>query len=321
MKPAIEQEDDEYVGQSFENWTVLYVSPSKKNHLTCKCSCGTIRDVSKNSLKLGRSGGCGLCRTGHKKIEVGDVFTSNQGCEFVVLEYNGAFNVVVKFLDSAGHTKQVCTGEIRSGEVGNPFFPSVLGVGYPGIDKNSKDGYKLGKTREHMFWKGMMERCYSEKSLQRSPTYKGCSVDVCWHNFQNFAEWCYSQKFFNFKDDNGRSYQLDKDILVKGNKVYSPETCCFVPHEINSLFLLRKSLRGEYPIGVSYNKQNRKFDMCLTHLGKKLSRSLHETPEEAFKAYKEAKELCIKEIAEKWKDKLDAKVYKSLLRYEVDMCD
>ena len=309
MKPAIEQEDDEYVGQSFENWTVLYVSPSKKNHLTCKCSCGTIRDVSKNSLKLGRSGGCGLCRTGHKKIEVGDVFTSNQGCEFVVLEYNGAFNVVVKFLDSAGHTKQVCTGEIRSGEVGNPFFPSVLGVGYPGIDKNSKDGYKLGKTREHMFWKGMMERCYSEKSLQRSPTYKGCSVDVCWHNFQNFAEWCQTQ--VGFMEE---GWQLDKDLLANPEdaKIYSPSVCVFVPQEINTLFAKGVRCSEELPIGVSYCKDRGKYQASCSDGGKKVALGRFPTPELAHEAYLKYKKKRVEEVILKYKGRVDGRVCKVL---------
>ena len=62
------------------------------------------------------------------------------------------------------------------------------------------------------------------------------------------------------KDDNGRLYHLDKDILVKGNKVYSPETCCFVPQEINSLLVTSVRSRGDQPIGVSYNKLTQKYE-------------------------------------------------------------
>lgn len=253
----------------------------------------------------------------NKGLEIlGEEFNTTKSGKCFVVDYKNSTNVLVAFYNPVCFVKtRLCL--LRNGKVKNPLMPHVLGVGVIGIGKygSRKD------NKVYALWRNMLTRAYDARFHIKQPSYQDVTVCDEWLNFQNFAEWCYSQKFFNFKDDNGRSYQLDKDILVKGNKVYSPETCCFVPHEINSLFLLRKSLRGEYPIGVSYNKQNRKFDMCLTHLGKKLSRSLHETPEEAFKAYKEAKELCIKEIAEKWKDKLDAKVYKSLLRYEVDMCD
>ena len=312
MKPIVEQRSDEYVGQSFENWIVLCVSPNKKKHLTCKCSCGTIRDVSESSLKLGRSGSCGLCRTGHKKIEKGDIFTTNQGCKCVVLEYNGAFNVLVKFLDDRGHVKRVSSGDLRLGEVCNPFFPSIFGVGYPGVDKNSPEGYKLGRTREYMFWKGMMERCYSEFSLQRSPSYRGCIVDKRWHNFQNFAEWCQFQKGFSEE-----KWQLDKDLLVsdEGGKIYSPDVCVFVPQEVNTLFAT--GIRGDSTslIGVSYCKDRGNYQAGCGAGGVRKALGRFPTAELAHEAYLKYKKVRVSEVLEKYKGKVDERVSNLLLEF------
>ena len=149
-------------------------------------------------------------------------------------------------------------------------------------------------------------------------------IEVCeeWLNFQNFAEWCYGQKFFDAKDDKGRSYHLDKDILVKGNRVYSPNTCSFVPAEINSLVVVNKRRRGDTPIGVYYVKRNRKYttQCCFKGSGLKYLGS-YSTPEEAFQVYKEAKKVSIKLVADQWKSKIEDKVYQSLLNWEITFDD
>lgn len=101
----------------------------------------------------------------------------------------------------------------------------------------------------------MMRRCYDPKYHEKEPTYKGCEVCKEWLNFQMFAEWYYK----NHYEIEGQRICLDKDILLKGNKIYSADTCIFVPHRINSLFVKSYKLRGELPIGVSYHKRDKKF--------------------------------------------------------------
>ena len=110
---------------------------------------------------------------------------------------------------------------------------------------------------------------------------------------------------------------MDKDILVKGNKIYSEDTCCFVPREINSLFVKRKKSRGNFALGVDYKKSVKKFRARCgnKHLG------LFNTELEAFYAYKQAKETYIKEVANKWKDQIDPRVYNALMKYEVEITD
>ena len=169
------------------------------------------------------------------------------------------------------------------------------------------------KTVAYQIWIGMIKRCYSSEVQERQPTYKGCSVCEEWLRFSNFKNW--------YDKNHVEDYHLDKDILVKGNKVYSPETCCFVPSEINTLFTKSNAKRGNLPIGV--RKCKRKFmTMCklggvVTYLG------LYNTIEEAFNAYKQSKEAHIKEVAQKYFDdgKITKRVYDALMRYEVEITD
>ena len=115
-------------------------------------------------------------------------------------------------------------------------------------------------------------------------------------------------------------WELDKDILIKGNKIYSPETCAFVPAEINGIFTKTNSKRGVYPIGVSLHKEGR-FQAKVLKNKKQAYIGLFDTPEEAFQAYKKAKEEYIKEVADKWKDKIDPRVYEAMYNYQVEITD
>ena len=137
-----------------------------------------------------------------------------------------------------------------------------------------------------------------------------------WHTFSNFYEW--------FKDpSNGykKGYCLDKDILFKGNRIYSPETCSFVPSEINCMFQDTSSTRGKYPIGVRKSKGRYAARCCFydkhTHLG------YYKTPEEAFNAYKTAKESYIKEVAATFYNdgKITKRVYDAMVQYIVEITD
>lgn len=102
-----------------------------------------------------------------------------------------------------------------------------------------------GKIKSYDFWKSMLCRCYNPKYHLRKPTYIGCSVCSEWLCFSNFKEW--------FDINYVEGCQLDKDILIEGNKVYSPKSCRFIPGYINSLLNDRGSVRGDLPIGVSKN--------------------------------------------------------------------
>lgn len=237
-------------------------------------------------------------------VRVGDCFQSNEGYVAKVLEYVNKTNVLVEFQDSNKARCWFRTVNLRSGKFKNPYHRSVFGVGYlgEGIHHRSKDGKQ---TVVYTIWKSMLRRCYSEIYLKSKPSYIGCTVCEEWHNFQVFAEWFYSYpKYF-------KGYELDKDILVKGNKVYSAETCCLVPQEINS-FLVNVSENS----GVHYNKGSGKFVSRVSVGGKRKFIGSFDCKVEALKAYKKAKEVEAKILAEYWKEKIDVLVYDKLISWE-----
>lgn len=163
----------------------------------------------------------------------------------------------------------------------------------------------------------MLRRCYSDKYKKQFPTYKTCIACDEWLNFQNFAEW-YNQNFYTVKNEN---MHLDKDILVKGNKIYSPETCIFVPSRINKLFIKGDNFRGKYPIGVTYKSDINKFIARCNTLDKRKNLGVFSTEEEAFNKYKTFKEKYIKQVADEYKDYIPDKLYKALYKYEVSIAD
>lgn len=245
----------------------------------------------------------------------GEVHLTNRCGYCKIIKYNNAKSVHVLFEDGTivYHRKY---DDIRKGQVQNPFHPTFYGIGYLGIGKYKTSvnniGYKHAKA-----WIGLLERCYSIKFHEKYKTYIGCSVDENWHNFQNFAKWFEK----NYNPETMQGWHLDKDILVKGNKIYSPETCCFVPNEINVLFSLKYSKRGEYPIGVSLIRRSNKYSAVIHKDGKSKRIGTFNTPKEAFQAYKTTKEAYIKEVADKWKDKISDKVYDAMINWEIEITD
>lgn len=242
-------------------------------------------------------------------ISVGDIITNNKGVDCLVVEYVNFKKVKVRFMDEVGFEKYVTEHALRNGFVKNPYYKSVFGVGFLG-DGKFKSTNKGVKNKYYVIWYCMMERCYSKGFQARCPTYKGCTVCVEWHNFQVFAEWCIKNKFYD------KGYHLDKDLKVKGNKVYSPETCCFVPQEVNCLFLESTANRGDYPIGVSLEKSSGLFSAQVSwDKGRWLGR--FSTVEEAKEKYDEAKESRRKYVAEKWRGNIDEDVYVAILSREM----
>ena len=162
----------------------------------------------------------------------------------------------------------------------------------------------------------MLRRCYSEKRLKDKPTYINCFVCEEWYDYQNFAKW-YDENYYEIITE---QMDLDKDILFKNNKIYSPETCIFAPQSINKLFTKANIKRGNFPIGVSYDNRENKF--VITRCGYQSDGKYYfNCIEEAFSKYKALKEEHIKEIANKYKDKIPKKLYIALLNYEVDIDD
>jgi len=165
-------------------------------------------------------------------------------------------------------------------------------------------------------WQNMLRRCFSDGFKQSRPTYEGVTCSKEWLSMTKFIEDVSQMKGYGLK-----GWELDKDILQKGNKLYSKDTCCFVPTEVNLLLTKRDNSRGEYPVGVCFHKTRGKFMASIAINGKQKTLGYLTTPEEAFQVYKLAKEAYIKVVAHKWKHLLDERVYLALLAYEVNIDD
>jgi hypothetical protein len=245
---------------------------------------------------------------------VGEKYITNEGFKIEIIEYFGAFDCTIQF--ECGLTvNKVIYSNIKKGRIKNPNHKSVFGVGFFGQGKY-KAKVQCEKTEQYNRWTDIFRRCYDKKYQEKHPTYKEVTVCEEWSNFQNFAKW-YED---NYNSETMEGWCLDKDILVKGNKIYSPETCCFVPQEINKLFMKRASKRGNYPIGVWKHKGG-KMVAGIVENNKSKHLGLFNTPEEAFESYKKTKESYIKEVADKWKDKLNSRVYKAMIDYQVEITD
>lgn len=169
-------------------------------------------------------------------------------------------------------------------------------------------------TKEYNLWTAMLSRCYSASELEKHPTYIGCSVSDTFKCYSLFYEWCHGQIGFGMS-----GFQLDKDLLIKGNKQYSEHTCIFIPKYLNSLLTNSRLSRGPLPIGVT--KEGNSFQAQCNVLGVKKYLGMFKTPELAFNAYKTFKEDYIKQQAELYKNSIDVRAYNALINYIISIED
>lgn len=192
---------------------------------------------------------------------------TRQGYDIEVID--GSYRKGYCVIRISGHYAEAQVSHVTRGDIKNKMHPSVLGVGYFGY--GVFEATNKGKiTPAYNTWSSMIKRCYCEKYHKTRPTYIGCTVHPDWHNFQVFAAW--------YHDHYIDGYQLDKDINIKGNKVYSPETCLFVSPAANTIEAKAKSYRFLNPRGEivevhnlsAFCRKNKLTDsnMCKVHSGK-----------------------------------------------------
>jgi len=245
----------------------------------------------------------------------GEVGISNEGLRMWIIAYRGAFNIDVEF-ENGYIIKNVVYQNFKNGNIKNPYHLSVYGVGYMG-EGEYKARINGEKTIQYTTWFHIMQRCYDRKIHLKYPTYKNCEIYKPWHNFQNFGKW-FDENYYQI---DGENMHIDKDILVKENKIYSPECCIIVPQNINLLFIKNNAVRGELPIGVSWSENLGKFKATLSKNNKRIYLGYFNTSKEAFEKYKTEKEKYIKEVADLYKDKIPQRLYDSMYRYEVEITD
>ena len=245
---------------------------------------------------------------------VGKVCKSKSSGDFKVLKYNDSKNVEIQFLKT-GYETVVQLTNIKSGKVKDRYLPSVYNVGILGSKYPSKVNGR--NTKEYDLWYSMLRRCYSDNSKKKRPTYEGCEVSDNFKSYEYFYEWCQSQVGFGVE-----GWHLDKDLLVKGNKVYSESTCVFLPSEINMVLVKHTPSRGKHPIGVSWYSKSKTFIAQVNkNKGKPENLGYFKTEIEAFNAYKTAKESFVKEQANNWKSEIDPRAYNALMNYRVEITD
>ena len=190
--------------------------------------------------------------------------------------------------------------------------PTGVGVGFNDVQ------FQIAINRKHIWqyqlWKNMLGRCFDAKYKQRHPTYENVTCCDEWLYFANFFEWVNKEVGYKGKPVGSA---LDKDILVKGNKIYSPEACSFVPTAVNLLLNDHGAARGEFPVGVCFVKGRGKFRACLNCFGRHKHLGYYTTIESASFAYKTAKEAQIKIVATQYKDFLKPAVFESLMSWEI----
>lgn len=245
-----------------------------------------------------------------KEDRIGEVSHNSQGIKMTIIDYINHKNVVIEFEDGERATVQY--GHFKRGSVKCKSQSRVFGVGNSvGVDES------LNKLPSYDCWYRMLRRCYDRSVHVNQPTYKDCEVSKEWLSFANFKKW-YDDNYYEI---DGKTSELDKDIICKNNKVYSAENCIFVPKIINAVFTKSNKRRGDHPIGVSFNKSKNKYEANIRINGVLKYLGAYNNPTDAFLAYKKYKENYIKYLADTYKDKIPAKLYKAMYDYTVDIND
>lgn len=220
--------------------------------------------------------------------------------DMTIVSYRNYQDVDVQF-DNGYIAKNVQYMGFKSRTIKNLFKKEVKGVGYLGGTKKNRKAYTC--------WSSMLQRCYDSKRHITHKTYIGCEVAKEWHNFQNFRVF-YER---NFKE----GFHLDKDLIIIGNKIYSEQTCSFIPREINMLLSYKANENFLQKIGVNKEKGVSKYRARATIKGKRIHLGTFNNVDDAFFAFKTVKESEIKEIAYKYKNIIDRRIYNNLINYEI----
>ena len=257
---------------------------------------------------------------GRKINRTGEENINNFGSKMIIKEYRKCNDIDVYFPEYDWVLKNTRYGDFKNRKIKCPYERRYYGVGYLGegeykMSENGKD------KREYKIWYSMLRRCYDPKYQERYPTYKGCKVEEYLLNFQHMGEWIEE----NYYEVAGERMHLDKDILCKGNKVYSREICIFVPQRINKLFTKCDKNRGKNPIGVSPTSSGNYQAYCRNGYGKLIPLGTYSTKEEAFNAYKKYKEKLIKETIDSYEGIIPEPHYSRLktamYNYKVEIDD
>lgn len=225
-----------------------------------------------------------------------------------IIGYKLRSDVRIKFLDEYGYETSTTYNNFERGTIKNPYDKTIYGVGYKGEGKHLPY-YKNtnNQTAKYTTWENMICRCYHEKDRELNLAYKDCTVCKEWHNFQIFSDW-YEDNFYDIRD--GTRMHIDKDVLVYGNKIYSPTTCIFLPQRINMIFMEKAKNRDvDLPNAIYRCKTGFQASYNGNSLG------VFKTLEEAVNAHDTKKRIHIKKVANEYKGRIPEYIYEALLRW------
>lgn len=247
-----------------------------------------------------------------KQIKSGDIFQLNDGGSCTVVEHFSWDKILIRHNDSFAHTAIVESGNLRKGAVRNPYHPCVYGVGFIGVGPHSvrENGRK---SPAYTQWSGIIQRGHSGIFKKENPSYDDVSVSPEWHNFQEFSDWFYKQAH-----SMSPGFQIDKDLMIIGNREYSPKACSFVPSQINSLLNDCAGRRGLLKQGVTFEKRRNSYVARISIKGRPMKIGRFPSENLAYSAYIEAKIRYVREMAEEYKLVLHPTVYDNLKNWKLD---
>ena len=240
---------------------------------------------------------------------VGKRFENKQGDWCTIKEYISATKIVIEFDGYPDNLKQVAVAALKNGSFKNNYKPTIYGKGYIG-DGKYQGSKKDGTDFVYGIWNNMLARNYDPYVQSKQPAYIGCSVCDEWLCFQNFADWYMNHQSY------GLGYNLDKDLLGRDNRVYSPETCTMLPPELNVMISGSTASKNGMPLGVGkidkgYTARLNKGKEGREYLG------YYKTAEEAHRVYVEAKERYVKNKALEWANRIEWKAFVALMNWTV----
>jgi len=220
-----------------------------------------------------------------KRERLGEERLNKQGCSMKIVEYNKSSDIVVEFQDKRQARIKSTYREFTNGSIKNPYHPTIYGVGMRGNKYPARPNGKV--CREYYTWRNMLYKCYDDEYKEKYQTHFNAVCCEEWLCFENFYEWIHKQSNAeNFLK--GNNWILNRNIIVKDNDIYSPETCCLVPQNVNRLFM-------EQDLNIE------------------------DSSEAVLQKYKEYREKQIKRVAEQEyaNSNISKQCYEAMMNYEV----
>lgn len=300
---------DTYIGKEFntkDHGECFIISYKSYNDVKVMYYDGVIVKTTLSKLRLGQVGrGKPTSWYG-----VGTRFETNFNGECEVIAVRGTNDIDVRFDD--GTVVKTRSGSLKRGEVKNPNTPKIFGVA-------TNDLENMTHTKVYTKWHSMIRRCYSSTFHKTNPAYIGVTVQPSWLIFSNLKRDVENLPFFSCCETD--NYELDKDILADGSRMYKLETISFVPKEINTT-LVKDIRSGKYK-GYAVNQHGNysvsthgELDAIRKELGLKYS---HRNKEDATSVYKQSKAERMRRLAEKYKGMVDDRVYEKLQNYDFEL--